>query len=328
MRTGDLLGAFDVRTFPRSRIPTLDTLAWGRKRYHIPVLLEADVTTAREVIRAQRARSGETVSFTGWIVKCLGRAVSEHPGVHAIRRGRRQLIDFRDVDVAVIIERDVGTSETLPMPYVIRRANEKSLAAIHTEIRTAQRASVTDGEVQVGSPRPSWATRLFTTLPRTARNWVVWRRLLRNPFYAKRTIGTVGVTAVGMMGQGGISWGIPIGIHPLVVAVGGIAPRLVLAGDRPVTREYLGLTVLFDHEVTDGAPAARFIARLQELMASGYGLQGDASNADGPAEANREVTARLSAESPPRSDSPLGQAAEKLPQKSPNPPDYAAPQDS
>jgi pyruvate/2-oxoglutarate dehydrogenase complex dihydrolipoamide acyltransferase (E2) component len=30
--------------------------------------------------------------------------------------------------------------------------------------------------------------------------------------------------------------------------------------------------VLFDHEVTDGAPVARFIERLQELMENGYGL--------------------------------------------------------
>ncbi len=32
------------------------------------------------------------------------------------------------------------------------------------------------------------------------------------------------------------------------------------------------LTVLFDHNVIDGAPATRFTRRLVELIESGYGL--------------------------------------------------------
>ncbi len=32
------------------------------------------------------------------------------------------------------------------------------------------------------------------------------------------------------------------------------------------------MAVMFDHDVTDGAPVARFMKRLQELMTSGYGL--------------------------------------------------------
>jgi pyruvate/2-oxoglutarate dehydrogenase complex dihydrolipoamide acyltransferase (E2) component len=32
------------------------------------------------------------------------------------------------------------------------------------------------------------------------------------------------------------------------------------------------LTLVFDHDVIDGAPAARFVHRLAELIESGYGL--------------------------------------------------------
>jgi pyruvate/2-oxoglutarate dehydrogenase complex dihydrolipoamide acyltransferase (E2) component len=35
----------------------------------------------------------------------------------------------------------------------------------------------------------------------------------------------------------------------------------------------LDLTVAFDHDVVDGAPAARFVKRLVELIESGYGLE-------------------------------------------------------
>ncbi len=38
------------------------------------------------------------------------------------------------------------------------------------------------------------------------------------------------------------------------------------------SREILNLTVLFDHDVVDGAPATRFTHRLVELIESGFGL--------------------------------------------------------
>ena len=41
--------------------------------------------------------------------------------------------------------------------------------------------------------------------------------------------------------------------------------------DRIEPREILNLTVVFDHDVADGAPAARFVWRLVELIESGYG---------------------------------------------------------
>jgi len=276
MKSRDVIGTFDEHAFPGFRAATLDTLAWGRRRHHVPIPLELDVTAARQAIHSQKMRTGVGISFTGWIVKCLAQAVSEHPHIHALRKGRRKLVLFHDVDVTVIVERAVGdtrSTETLPMPYIIRKANEKSLADIHAEIRAAQHAPVAAGEVQVDAPRAAWMIRLFTMLPRIARDLLVWRRLHRNPFLMKRMMGTVSVTAIGMMGHSGIGWGIPIGIHPLVLAVGGIAQRPVLAGDRVVMREHLGLTVLFDHAVTDGAPVVRFIGRLQELMGSAYELE-------------------------------------------------------
>ena len=37
-------------------------------------------------------------------------------------------------------------------------------------------------------------------------------------------------------------------------------------------REYLSLTISFDHDIVDSAPAARFTERLKELIESGFGL--------------------------------------------------------
>lgn len=272
----DLIGSYQERKFPDFRNPTIDTLIWGSQRHHVPILLEIDVTAARDAIRDLKAKTGQNISFTGWIVKCVALAVSEHKLIHALRKGKRRLVIFDDVDVTAIVEREVGqpgAGETLPMPYIIRKANEKSVAAISSEIRIAKQSPVAEGEVQIGSTRAAWMTKISTVVPRLVRDLCFWQPLLRNPFLFKRMMGTVSVTSLGMVGRGGMSWGIPIGLHPLIVAVGAIVKRPGIWHEQIVPREYVGLTVLFDHDVTDGAPVARFIKRLQELMVCACGLR-------------------------------------------------------
>ncbi len=275
-------GRHQVRPFPRHRIPTLDTLDLGRRKHHVPVLLEVDVTAARARLREHRRRTGERVAFTGWVVACVARAVQEHPHVHAMRQGDRKLVVFADVDVAVVVEREVAggiADGTLPMPRVVRDANRKPAAAISAEIRAAQTQSLAAGDVELGSGRPAWQTALFLHLPRWLRRLLVWRRLERDPFFARRAMGTVAVTGVSRVSRtsSGQAWAVPLGIQPLVVALGGLARKPAVAGGAAADgelaiREFLSLTVLFDHDVTDGAPVSRFLDRLVELLERGAGL--------------------------------------------------------
>jgi pyruvate/2-oxoglutarate dehydrogenase complex dihydrolipoamide acyltransferase (E2) component len=273
MKQVDLIGSFEKYNFPQFRNPTIDTMIWGRQRHHIPILVEIDVTIARAAIHHQKAKMGQGISFTGWIVKCLAQAISTHKYVQALRQGKGQLVIFDDVDITIVIERIADAGEKLPMPYIIRKANEKTVAEIHAEIRAAQKSLVGSGEVQLGASRTAWMTKIFTMLPQFLRNLLFWQPLFHDPFLLKRTIGTVSVTAISMFGGGGMSWGIPIGIHPLLIAVGGIAKRPGVIDEQIVIREYVGMTIMFDHDVTDGAPVARFIGYLRELMESGYGLE-------------------------------------------------------
>jgi pyruvate/2-oxoglutarate dehydrogenase complex dihydrolipoamide acyltransferase (E2) component len=272
----DNIGNYDERKFPEYRIPTIDTLDWGMRKHHIPCLLEIDITDAREKMRAFKSESHERFSFTGWVVKCIGQAASEHKQVHAMRQGRRKLIIFDDVDIAIIVEKpmEVGDNnrETLPMPYVIRKANEKSLKEIDSEIRRAQKELPESGEVQLNTERSAWQTRIFGRMPRFIRDLLVWRRLARNPFLAKKMMGTVAVTSLVNVSNSGATWAIPIGIHPLIFALGGIVKKPGLADGEIKVREYLTMTVLFDHDVIDGAPVARFLNRLRTLLEHGYGV--------------------------------------------------------
>jgi pyruvate/2-oxoglutarate dehydrogenase complex dihydrolipoamide acyltransferase (E2) component len=89
----------------------------------------------------------------------------------------------------------------------------------------------------------------------------------------KRHAGTVVVTAVGMFGRGP-GWGLGfLPMHTLGLTVGGIGERLDLVDGQLSQREYLCVTISVDHDIVDGAPAARFAQRFRTLVESGYGLQ-------------------------------------------------------
>jgi len=84
-------------------------------------------------------------------------------------------------------------------------------------------------------------------------------------------MGTVMITSVGMMGKIN-GWVIPVGVHPLCFAIGSIVKKPGIVNDKIEVREYLYVTVLVDHDIIDGAPAVRALAKLTKLVESGYGL--------------------------------------------------------
>ncbi len=237
-------------------------------KHRIYGLVEIDVTEARKFISENEAKTGVKLSFTGWVIKCVAQAVGEHREVQAMKKGKNKLIVFDDVDVGMIIERQVK-SERFATSYCVRKANEKSFRQIHDEIRHAQNGEASEGGES--DERPPASVKVFSRLPELLRK-LYWRKIRSDPFLRKRLMGTVAVTAVGMFGKGG-GWAIPIGLHSVVFALGGISTKPRNFANPIDMGEFLNMTVMFDEEVSLGAPATRFLARLSELMQSGFGLK-------------------------------------------------------
>ena len=240
-----------------------------RSTHHKPMihgLLEVDVTKARAFLRDQKAETGEALSFTAFMITCLAQAVDEHKAVHAFRQGNRRLVLFADVDVLTWIEREVA-GQQLIIPYIVRAANHKAFPEIHREIRAAQIQDLTRtvvGGAKAVQVLPAWLFRPYF--------WVTTRIGRRYPQAWKQAWGTVTISAVGMFGNGA-GWGIPPTIPSLCwITVGGIGQKQQVVDGQIALRDYLSLTVSFDHNMIDGAPAARFTQRLKELIESGYGL--------------------------------------------------------
>ncbi len=230
--------------------------------------LEVDVTAARQFMEAYKERTGERLSFTGYLAYCLARAVDENKSVQAYRKGRKQLVMFDDVDVGLMVEHQIGETR-VPISHVIRCANQKTFMEIHQEIRAIQA-----GPAPRRKDVPSWV-RFWQRLPEPlARlfNALVRMAMRRDPAGTWVAMaGTVGITAVGMFGNSA-GWGLAPDGYTLWLIVGGIGRKPAAVEDRIELREILSLTVAFNHDVIDGAPAARFTQRLVKLIESGYGL--------------------------------------------------------
>lgn len=247
-----------VETFPLSRVATFDMGVIGRKKHRIVGLLEVDVTHARQRLREMR-RAGSAISFTSWFVKTVAATVEEIPQVHGVLRGRRRFV-FDDIDVALMVERFVNGTP-VPLPTVLEACNSRSLESIESGIMRAANQPVGGAQdFQLGRRRSKIVTALFYRLPQFLR-LAVFGAMLKNPKIRKQSMGTVIVTSVaaGIRFPG---WIIPRTMHNLAFGLGSVIRKPRVVGEEVLPRDVLHLTVILDHDVVDGAPAARFTSRL------------------------------------------------------------------
>lgn len=252
---------FRIESIPKMRRFALDAGHLGRKRHIVHGLIEVDVTVVRNHIREHKSKTGETLSFTAFLIHCLSEAIRQNPHLHAYRNWRNQLVIFEDININTMVEID-RDGKKIPIPHVFKGVNQKTYLDLHNEIRETQE-----------NPRQTIESKFmegFLFLPGFIRRMFYWV-VMRIPQLFRKYSSSVMVTAVGMFGQGG-GWGITMANVTLTVTVGGIAKKPGVVDDRIEIREYLDLTISTDHDVVDGAPMVRFVNHFRELIENGYGL--------------------------------------------------------
>lgn len=242
-----------VRPVPRERQVVLDMLARAAYRFPVHGLVELDVSEASARIDA----SAGSVSWTGFTIATMARAVALHPEVNGRRAGNR-LVMFDWVDVGATVERHVHGAVVLDA-VTVRNADQKSCATITRELHQAK-------ESRQPPARPTGLMARVSRLPGPVRRGAV--RLAASRARVAASFGpSIGVTSLGMFSRGG-GWGIPIAPLTVLATVSGVLERPVVRDGRVVVRPMLPLTLTFDHAVVDGAPAARFVETLRDLTES------------------------------------------------------------
>jgi pyruvate dehydrogenase E2 component (dihydrolipoamide acetyltransferase) len=164
------------------------------------------------------------------VVKACALALREHPRANSsYRDGRLQLHSRVNVGVAVAVDGNGPTGGTLIVPTVFD-ADTKSLGEIARETR-ALVARVREGSI---TP-PELGGGTFTV----------------------SNLGMFGVTAFTAI------------INPpqaAILSVGSLQPRPIAGEDEIVARPTMTVTLACDHRILYGADAARFLARIRELL--------------------------------------------------------------
>ena len=187
----------------------------------------------------------------------MAHVIKQHPQLNSFIKGRR-LIILDDVTVSVLIEKEMA-GEKVPEPLAIKGAQEKLFRQIHDEIREAKNQQ----NDKLGSLTDStWIRFIPNFLLKT------FVRIADKNIHMAKTYGKVAVTAVGMFSKEAV-WFIPHGSATVLITIGSISQKVVEIEGQLVSREHLCLTVSFDHNIVDGAPASRFMNQLVETIKDG-----------------------------------------------------------
>ncbi|MBN2157118.1 MAG: 2-oxo acid dehydrogenase subunit E2 [Candidatus Lokiarchaeota archaeon] len=262
---------YEVRNITKTKQAEIDFISLGRNKNNISAIGVIDVTEVRNYFRSHLDEYGKPYSFTGYIAYLLGQAIKEHPHINAYMKGRKKIIIFEDVDIVAIVERQFeGYERPIPTAYTIRAAQKKHWKEIHKEIRNAQTRKAKGLQYDDKKKKQARRVKMFTKMPGWLRR-ILLKKAMRNPHQKKQFNGTIGLTSIGMFLQEG---GNPIAVTPHVVSfqVGGTdwQPRFI--NGELKNREFLHACFSIDHNVIDGADAARFIATFRQMFTKGHGI--------------------------------------------------------
>ena len=178
----------------------------------------------------------------------MARAAAAHPAVHAYRNWRGQLVTHRHVDVGTMVEIPAPQGP-FALPHVLRDADIRGVPDLTAELHHIRRDPS-------ASSSGRWLERAWPAATRIPGMVPAMYAVMARSVAARQRIGTVAVTAVGMFAGGG-GFGITsLSLMSLEVIVGGMSQRPRVVDGQVTVRDLLDLTVVIDHNVVDGAPAA------------------------------------------------------------------------
>lgn len=256
---------YKIQKFPPSRIATMDVCEMGKRKHHVSGLLELDVTKARQDLRSYNRKHSEKVSFNAFLISTISKSLMQYEHVAAYLKGKRRLLIFQDINLSLVVEK-VIEGQKVPIPLIIEKAQELSLESITSQISGAKNKALTEKDL-VLHRKNSRLDRLYFFLPGFLRR-LFWKYLLSHPKQAYKKMGNVAFTSIGMMGRVN-GWFVPISVHPVCFGISAVIKKPVVVNNQIEIRDILNLSILFDHDVLDGAPMARFISDLSKNIENG-----------------------------------------------------------
>jgi pyruvate/2-oxoglutarate dehydrogenase complex dihydrolipoamide acyltransferase (E2) component len=218
----------------------------SKRKNTIHFITEIDVTMVIKEMENLK-REGRHISMTTYIAKAFASTVKRHEWINSfISHGRQVFLD--DIAICILMERELD-GISVPEPLVIHDVDKKTLWEIAHEIQLAKEKSHTGNSL--GDLSNVW---YFKLIP----GWLLKSFITMADQNIKMGIkyGKLAITSVGMFSKRPY-WIIPHGSATILLSIGTTSIK-----NNGQDSKKLHLTVSFDHDIVDGAPAARFIEDL------------------------------------------------------------------
>ena len=236
-------------------------LASGSHNFY--ALLEFDITNLRSILRNSRIE-GNGGSLFAFLLKAIGKCLEEYPVFNSMIN-LKNCTTFDEVDINVPIEvNHKGSLEN--KQYIIRNINIKSIKEITEEIEKAKK----NENEEVGYIFSKPIQHILNVMPKRI-VLLLLKYIVKNHKRVKDISGTIFVTSVTMFSNAP-GYIIPYigGPQAVSFAIGSTVKKAIVIRDEIKIREMINITAIFNHDIVNGAPAARFINRLREYIEVKY----------------------------------------------------------
>ncbi|MBX3073704.1 2-oxo acid dehydrogenase subunit E2 [Candidatus Obscuribacterales bacterium] len=249
---------FTTHDIPRPRWNVLDMINVINKGT-VPTLVtcEIDMTWA-ENLRSELKKNGYKTTVTAILLKAIAVAQRSHPETRTARLPWGRLVTFRDIVAGFTVERFIG-SQPAVFFGAIENADTKPVTDIAKELSayaSSDVANVDHLDVQNRFNNMPWLFRRFILF--LGRRYPAIRLKYMNATFGLSTLGKFGVRML-----------VPPNVTTSTFGVGAVEDRAVVRDGKIEIRPMMTLALNFDHTVIDGAPAARFMSDIRNLMEGG-----------------------------------------------------------
>jgi pyruvate/2-oxoglutarate dehydrogenase complex dihydrolipoamide acyltransferase (E2) component len=267
----NLTEAREVSNFRRLATSTwgepTDPTVYGR--------LDVDMTRSLAFLARQQSQSGEKITVTHLVGRCLAQCMREYPASNTLIRLNR-FYQRRDVDIffqVAITHGTPGKADDLS-GVVVRQADCKSVVEIAQDLRNRSRAVRLDEDQEVSKAKNNLQA-IPPLLLKPALKLVDLMGYTLNlavPGMPRDPFGSAMVTSMGMFGiANAFAPLFPPSHCPIVVMVGAIERRPWVVRDQDdheaiEVRDVMSLHVAFDHRIMDGVLAAQLTLRIEDLL--------------------------------------------------------------
>jgi pyruvate dehydrogenase E2 component (dihydrolipoamide acetyltransferase) len=237
--------------------------------------LDLDVEEVLAYIAWLRETSGEKVTLTHFVGKCVATALSKAPGLNGVIR----LGIYRpraSVDIAYLVALEEGRNLAKAK---IRDFDKKSVAEVAKELRELA-AKLYSGNDEAFNKTmgplvwmPTWLIRPVTKIVGYLSGvWGVDVPALGLEAYP---FGTCIITNVGVFGlDEGFAPPTPYAHVPVYVLIGAVRDKVVAHEGQPVIRKHVTLCATIDHRYMDGAQGGVLANECRRLFANPWSLEG------------------------------------------------------